>query len=160
MRKKLRIVPLAFAMAMATACSSDDAENPGVAFIGTWSTTTGTQSIIDCQFATKKENLSITYTVAKGDGADVQVTSSLATDCTLKANIVGTRATVLENQSCVRSDGQFKDTYRYATTSVLDMPQSGAGTMKLEATFRRALADGTDTGFECGFTEEAPITKK
>ena len=116
--------------------------------------------MIDCQFASKKENLAIDYTVAKGDGADLKITSSLATDCTLKANVVGTRATVLENQTCERTDGQFKDTYRYATTSVLDISQGGSGTMKLEATFRRALADGTDTGFECGFTEESPITKK
>lgn len=150
----------ALALAMATACSSDDGEGPGGAFIGTWTTTTGTQSIIDCQFAAKKENLAISYTVSKGDGSDLKFTSSAAADCTLKANVVGTRATVLENQMCTRAsdDGKYKDTYRYATTSVMDM--SSAATMKLEATFRRALADGTDTGFECGFTEESPITRQ
>ncbi len=147
--------------ALATnACGDDDDASAGEAFVGTWATTTGTQSIIDCQFATKKENLAITYTVTKGQGADLALVSSQAADCSLKANVIGTRATVLENQTCVRTDGQFKDTYTYATTSVIDMPASGGATIKLEATFKRATLEGLDTGYECGFTELAPITKK
>lgn len=144
------------------ACSSSDDANPGDAFVGTWTTTTGVESVIDCQFSSKTENLAISYSITKGDGSDLKFTSNLAPECVLKANVVGTRATVLENQTCTRSsaDNKFKDTYRYATTSVLDMPQAGTGTMKLEATFRRALADGTDTGFECGYTEESPVKKQ
>ncbi|MFO0737166.1 MAG: hypothetical protein U0270_14855 [Labilithrix sp.] len=156
MRQEL--TTLLCALAMTTACSSDEA-GPGDAFLGTWTTTTGTQSVIDCQFASKKENLSITYTVAKTDGADLQLTSSADANCTLKAKVVGQRATVLENQTCVRKEDRYEDTYKFATTSVLDMPQAGTGTIKLEATFKRSL-DGLDTGFECGFTEEAPIKKQ
>jgi hypothetical protein len=158
MRQKL--TALTAAVLVATACGDDsDESDKGGAFIGTWTTTAATQSVIDCQFANKKENVAITYTVAKGDGADLKITSDAGGDCALKANVVGTRALVLENQTCERTEDQFKDTYKYATTSVIDMAADGTATIQLEATFKRATLDGLDTGYECGFTEEAPIHK-
>lgn len=155
------LVILTCAVVMATACS-DDEEGPGQAFLGTWTTAAGVQTVFDCgpDFASKKENLSITYKVEKGDGADLVLTSSAAPECPLKANVIGQRAAVLEDQTCVRSEDRYRDTYRFATSSGLDLPQEGGATIKLEATFRRALADGTDTGFDCGYTEEAPIAKQ
>jgi len=147
---------------LATGCGdgADDAASPGGPFLGTWATTSATTSVFDCPFKADQQNVPVTYTVAKGDGADLKITSSLAPDCALKANVVGTRATVLVNQSCQRQDAKYKDTYTYATTSVFDMPPGGAATIKLEATFKRATIDGLDTGYECGFTEESPVTKK
>jgi hypothetical protein len=144
----------ALVLATATACGDDEAgDGAGGPFIGTWSTTTGKRSIINCLLKATTENLAITYTVEKGDGADVTIVSSLAADCKLKANVVGTRATLIEDQTCVHKEGANEDTYRYATTSVFDL--TNGATVKLQATFTRA-----DGALECGYTEEATITKR
>lgn len=155
----MKLVPLALLL-LAGACSSSDDADPGAAFVGTWSTTTGSQTVSGCIFAKKSENLALTYTVSKGDGADVKLASSADPDCVLKANVVDGRATVVAGQTCTRTEENFKDTYTFATTSAMDLNgEGGAPAVKLEATFKRATLDGTDTGYECGFTEESPLKK-
>lgn len=143
---------------LAGACSSSD-EDAGADFVGSWSTTTGVQTVKDCQFSAQHENVAITYTVAKGSGADVKLQSSVDPSCELLANVVEKRALVVAGQTCVRTEGSFKDTYTFATTSVMDLTVDGAPSVKLDATFKRATTDGTDTGYECGYTEESPIKK-
>ncbi len=126
-------------------------------FLGTWTTSTATQTL-NCAAARTQKDITISLEVKKGTTSDILANNTLAPSCVLRANVVGDTATFVDGQTCKATfpDGST-DTYTYAGTSTfkLTLADGAQATMTLNATI-----SNSPSGATCTFAESAPYTKR
>lgn len=158
MRRLLVLVTIALA-----ACSDDPAEDKGAAFAGTWKTTTATQEVTECLFASSKANVAVTWTVTKSPdaSADIVLKNDAIADCVLKAKVVDKKATLVAGNTCKASfDAKFDSKYTYLPESTFELGADGkSATFKLLASGDLLTKDGQGTGYTCAYAETAAFTK-
>ncbi|MBX3230598.1 MAG: hypothetical protein KIT84_00160 [Labilithrix sp.] len=164
----MRALLLSFLLGLLAGCGGDDGdENPAAtAFIGTWTTTTATQTVSECLIADQigdKQNVALTWTVAKSPdaSADVVLTSNSLADCTLKAKVADKKATLVSGNTCkVAFNDKYDHAYTFSGASTFELgPDGKTATFNLQATFDEREKSGSPTGYTCAFTENAPLTK-
>jgi hypothetical protein len=150
--------PSLFVFTLLAGCVGSDptpASGPSATdtFLGTWKTTTGTQTLTGCALAQTNKNVAVTMTVTKGGAGDIVMTNTLAPTCSLHADVSGTEARLAAGQTCI---SPTKDSYTYATTSTfaITAQSSNEGIVKLDATVTFA------NGMVCTFSESDPYAKE
>jgi hypothetical protein len=126
------------------------------AFLGTWSTSTATQTLADCPIAKTTNNLMVSFEVKRGTTSDILLNHVAAPTCILSGKISGETAT-LDAQVCTFTfAGGEENTYTYpkdTNTFVL-----GSGGTAATITIKAKLT--SNVGPPCDFTETGTYVKR
>jgi hypothetical protein len=124
-------------------------------FVGTWSTTGGTESMHcpDAPTPDASQPIQSMLTFAKGTASDVILTGN---GCTTLANVSDATASILDGQTCkVALEGE-EDDYTYSNGSFTVGDDGKSATLVATGSVLVATRSGT---FHCTFTLNEPYTK-
>jgi hypothetical protein len=137
-----------------------DAGGSGVSvdrFLGTWRSTTGTQSLSNCSFAGTASNVSLALVLGATDQPGViEWGPEAAPGCRLQSSVQGDTATLVPEQGCklTFTDGQVH-TYEYAAPTTFTLTATGQANVRISAAVLFQ-----PSGEICNFQESAVYSKQ